>query len=224
MGHRCAPPAGACHAGRAPPARHSPTRPVAPAVAAAANVVDQLADDLSLIDLASLVFNFEARYPHVFIPTPSFASGQATVVSYWLVPSVDQNRFSIAVSPTGTHSIFTMDISRQFADLNTCVFLEVDQHLDQDASAIAAGFRQVQDQILRSFADLANIHPAGQVDPLPFPCEQNPTFVQFLFQGDDLPQRRLIADGDNNHQYPSIVHVVFQAREVLRHRNNYGHH
>jgi hypothetical protein len=117
-----------------------------------------------------------------------------------------------------------MDIPRQFADLNACVFLEVNQHLDQDASAIAAGFRQVQDQILLTFADLANICPAGQVDPLPFPCEQNPTLVQVLFQGDDLLQRRLIADGDNNHQYLSIVRVVFQAREVLCHGNNYGHH
>jgi hypothetical protein len=105
MGCRPAPPAGACHAGRAPPARRSPTRPVAPAAAAAANVVDQLADNLSRIDLASLVFNFEAGFPHVFVPTPSLASGRATVVGYWLVPSVDQNRFSVAVSPTGTHSI-----------------------------------------------------------------------------------------------------------------------
>ena len=83
------------------------------------------------------------------------------------------------------------------------------------ASAIAAGFRQVQDQILRAFSDLANIRPAGQVDPLPFPCDQNPTLVQVLFQGDDILQRRLSADGDNNHQYLSIVRVVFQATEVL---------
>jgi hypothetical protein len=86
MGHRPAPPARACHAGRAPPARRFPTRPVAPAVAAAANVVDQLADDLSHVNLASLVFNFKARYPHIFVPTPSLASGQATVIGYWLVP------------------------------------------------------------------------------------------------------------------------------------------
>jgi hypothetical protein len=173
MGHRPAPPAGACHAGHAPPARCSPTRPVAHAAVAAANFVDQLADDLSRVGLASFVFNFEARYPHVFVPTSSLTSGQATVVSYWLVPSVDQNqnRFSVAVSPTGTHSIFTIDIPRQFANLNARAFLEVDQHLDQDASAIAAGFRQVQDQILCAFADLANIRPAGQVDPLPFLCE-----------------------------------------------------
>ncbi len=144
------------------------------------------------------------------------------MISYWLVPSVDQNRFSIAVSPTGTHSIFTMDIPRQLANLNARVFPAVDQHLNQDASAIAAGFRQVQDQILRAFADLANIYPARQVDPLPFPCEQNPTLVQVLFQGDDLLQHQLIADGDNNHQYFSIMHVVFQVREVLRHGNNYG--
>jgi hypothetical protein len=89
MGRRPAPPAGACRAGHAPPARRSLTRPVAPAAAAAANVVNQLAGDLSRVDLASLVFNFEARYPHVFIPTPSLASGRATVVGYWLVPSVD---------------------------------------------------------------------------------------------------------------------------------------
>ncbi len=93
-----APPAVGC-AGRShvPPARGSPTRPVAPAAATAANVLDQRADDLSCIDLASLVFNFEARYPHVFVLTPLLASGQATVVGYWLVPSVDQNRFSVAV-------------------------------------------------------------------------------------------------------------------------------
>jgi hypothetical protein len=29
---------------------------------------------------------------------------------------------------------------------------------------------------------------------------------------------------DNNHLYLSIVHVVFQAREVPRHGNNYGRH
>jgi hypothetical protein len=117
-----------------------------------------------------------------------------------------------------------MDIPRQFADLNARVFLKVNQNVDQDASAIAAGFCQVQDQILRAFADLANIRPAGQIDPLPFPCDQNPTLVQVLFEGDDLLQRRLSADGDNNHQYLSIVRVVFQATEVLRHGNNYERH
>ena len=133
-----------------------------PVVAAAANV-DQLADNLARVGLGTLVFNFQARYPHVFVRTPSLASGRATVVGYWLVPSVDQTRFSVEVSPTGMHSIFTMDIPRQFADLNARLFLEVNQNVDQDASAIAAGFRQVQDQILRVFADLANIRPAGQM-------------------------------------------------------------
>jgi hypothetical protein len=210
MGCRPAPPAVACRAGCAPPARCSLTRPVVPAAAAAANVVDQLADDLSRVDLASLFFNFEARYTHGFVLTPSLASGQETLVGYWLVPSVGQNRFSIAVSPTRTHSIFTMDIPRQFADLNAHVFLEVDQHLDQDASAIAAGFRQEQDQILRTFADLANIHPAGQVDPLPFPCEQNPTLIQVLFQGDNLLQHWLIADGDNNISISPLCVLCFK--------------
>jgi len=112
------------------------------------------------------------------------------------------------------HSIFTMDIPRQFADLNAHVFLKVNQNLDQDASAIAAGFRQVQDQILRAFADLANIRPAEHIDPLPFLCDQNPALVQVLFQVDDLLQRRLSADGDNNHQYLSIVRVVFQSRSA----------
>jgi hypothetical protein len=114
-GRKPAPPA-AGHAGRAPapPARRSPPRPVAPAAAAAANA-DQLADNLAGVDLGILVFNFQARYPHAFVPTPSLASGRATVVGYWLVPSVDQTRFSVEVSPTGRHSIFTMDIPRQFA-------------------------------------------------------------------------------------------------------------
>ncbi len=65
-----------------------------------------------------------------------------------------------------------MEIPRQFADLKARVFLKVNQNVDRDASAIAAGFRQVQDQILSVFADLANIRPAGQIDPLPFPCDQ----------------------------------------------------
>ena len=117
-----------------------------------------------------------------------------------------------------------MNILRHFADLNTCVFLEVDQHLDKDASIIAAGFHQGQDQLLRVFADLVNILPAGQVGPLPFPCEQNLTLVQVLFQGEDLLQRWLIANGDNNNQYLSIVHVVFQSREMLCHGINYGRH
>ncbi len=61
MSRKPAPPAAGC-AGRAPasPARCSPTRPVAPAVAAAANV-DQLADNMSCVDLGALVFNFQAR-------------------------------------------------------------------------------------------------------------------------------------------------------------------
>jgi hypothetical protein len=82
------------------------------------------------------------------------------VVGYWLVPSMDQTRFSVEVSTEGTHSIFLMNIPRQFADLNSHVFLEVDQVVDQDASAIAAGFRQMQDKIIRLFANLANIQPA----------------------------------------------------------------
>ncbi len=129
--------------------------------------VDQLKDNLARVDLdlVGLVFNFQARYPHVFVLTPSLASGQVTVVGYWLVPSVDQTRFSVEVSPIGMHSIFTMDIPRLFSYLNTRVFLKVDQNLDQDASAIAADFRQVQDQILRAFADLTNIqHPPSWTD------------------------------------------------------------
>jgi hypothetical protein len=74
-----------------------------------------------------------------------------------------------------------MQIPRQFVDVNSRVFLEVDQHQHHDASAIAAGFRQVQDQIICLFADIANIHPTGQVDPLPFPCEQNPMLILLLF-------------------------------------------
>ena len=95
--------------------------------------------------------------------------------------SVDQTRFSVSVevSLTGAYSIFTMDIPRQFADLNTCVFLESNQNFDQDESAITAGFRQVQDQILRAFADLTNIRPAEQVDPLPFPCDQSRKMISF---------------------------------------------
>ena len=81
-----------------------------------------------------------------------------------------------------------MDIFRQFSNLNANALLEVNQNLDQDASAIAAGFCQVQDQILCAFADLANVRPAGQVEPLPFPCDQNPTLMQVLFHGDDLLQ------------------------------------
>jgi hypothetical protein len=115
-----------------------------------------------------------------------------------------------------------MNIPRQFADLNSRVILRVDQVVDQDASAIAAGFRQMQVKIICLFADLANICPARQVDVLPFPCEQNPTLIHLLFQGDKLLLSWLQADGDYNHQYPSIVHVVFQAKDILCHGNNQG--
>ncbi len=67
------------------------------------------------------------------------------MVGYWLVPSIDESSFSVEVSSDGTHSIFSMNIPRQFADLNTLLFLEVDQVADLDASAIASGFRQMQD-------------------------------------------------------------------------------
>jgi hypothetical protein len=77
-------------AGWAAHARCSPPRPaVAPAAAAVANV-DQLAADFARAELDLLSFNFQARYPHIFIPTPPLTSGRATVVGYWLVPSVDQ--------------------------------------------------------------------------------------------------------------------------------------
>jgi hypothetical protein len=111
-----------------------------------------------------------------------------------------------------------MYISGKLTNLNRCVFLQDSQNLNQDASTITAGFFQVQDRILPVFANLTNICPAEQVEPLPFPCEQNPTLVQGLFQGDDLLQSWLQADGENIHQYLSVVRVVFQAREVLRHR------
>jgi hypothetical protein len=117
-----------------------------------------------------------------------------------------------------------MNIPRQFADLKSHVILEVNQVADQDASAIAAGFCQMQDKIICLLANLANIHLAGQVDVLPFPCEQNPMLIQVLFQGDELLSSWVQADDDYNHQYLSIVHVVFQAREILCHRNNHGCH
>ncbi len=66
------------------------------------------------------------------------------MVGYWLVPSIDESRFSVEVSSNGTHSIFSMNIPRQFA-LNMRVFLEVDQVADLDPSAIASGFRQMMD-------------------------------------------------------------------------------
>jgi hypothetical protein len=74
-------------AGRAAHARRSPPRPaVVPAAAAAANV-DQLVANFACAELDSLSFNFQARYLHVFIPTPPLTSGRTTVVGYWLVPS-----------------------------------------------------------------------------------------------------------------------------------------
>ena len=65
-------------AGRAPaPAKRSPKKPptaAAPTVAAPANV-DQLAADFARAELDLLSFYFQARYPHVFIPTPPLTSG-----------------------------------------------------------------------------------------------------------------------------------------------------
>ncbi len=209
-------------AGCAARARGSPPRPaVAPAAAAAADG-DQLAADFAHAELDLLSFNFQARYPHVFIPTPPLTSGRATVVGYWLVPSVDQTRFSVEVSTKKIHSIFSINIPRQFVDLISHVFLKVNQVVDQNASAIAAGFCQMQDKIICLFANLANIHPAGQVDVLPFTCEQNPMLIHLLFQGYNLLSSQLQADGDYNHQYLSIVHVVFQAKDILCHGNNLG--
>ncbi len=63
----------------------------------------------------------------MLIPTPALASGQRTVLGYWLTPTVDQARFSVEVSAGGMHCVFNMHIPRQFAGLNTCVSLEVDQ-------------------------------------------------------------------------------------------------
>jgi hypothetical protein len=207
-------------AGHAAHARRSPPRPAVATAAAAAANVDQLAADFACAELDSLSYNFQARYHHVFIPTPPLTSRRETVVEYWLVPSVDQTRFSVEVSTKGTLSIFLMNIPRRFTDLNSCVFF-FDQVVDQDASAIAAGFCQMQDKIICLFANLANIRPSGQVDVLPFPCEQNPMLIHLLFQGDKLLSSWLQADGDYNHQYLSIVRVVFQAKGILCHGNNH---
>jgi hypothetical protein len=115
-----------------------------------------------------------------------------------------------------------MNIPRQFADLNSRIFLKVDQVVDQGAIDIAAGFCQMQDKIICLCAKLANICLAGQVDALPFPCEQVPMLIHLLFQGDELLSSRLQADGDYNHHYLSIVRVLFQAKDILCHRNNHG--
>ncbi len=219
MGRLPAHAAARCGRGHAaPPARHSPQRPAAPAAAE----VDCLAANFARAGLDFPLFNFQARYPHVLIPTPALASGRRTVVGYWLTPTVDQARFSVEVSANGMHFVFNMHIPRQFADLNARVSLEVDQVLDIDAAAIAAGFCQIQDQIVHLFTDLTNIRPDGQRYSLPFACEQNPMLIQVLFTGDDLLQSQLQAENDFNHQYLSIVRVVFQAREMLCHRINYG--
>ena len=125
-------PAASCigAAGHASHGRSSPTRPaVAPAAAAPVDV-DQLAADFAHAKIDLLSFNFQLRYPHIFIPTLPLTSGQATVVGYWLVPFMNQTRFSVEVSPKGTHSIFLMNIPRQFTDLNLHVFLEVNQVVD----------------------------------------------------------------------------------------------
>jgi hypothetical protein len=135
----CLPAHAAARCGRgcaAPPARRSPQRPAAPAAAE----VDCLVADFARAGLDSLSFNYQARYPHVLIPTPTLASGQRTVVGYWLTPTVDQARFSVEVSADGMHCVFNMHIPRQFANLNACFSLEVDQVLDIDAAAITAGF------------------------------------------------------------------------------------
>ena len=160
-----APPAAGCAGcAPAPHARCSPPRPVALVAAAAANV-DQLVDNLAQVDLGTLVFNFQARYPHVFVSTPSLtlASGQATVVGYWLIPSVDQTRFSVEVSPTGMHSVFNMDIPRQFASLNACVFLEVVQvfikmHLQSQLASAKCR--------IRFYVHLLTLQSSAQLDRL----------------------------------------------------------
>jgi hypothetical protein len=169
-------------AGRAAHARCSPPRPaVAPAAAAAANV-DQLVANFAHAELDLLSFNFQARYPYVFIPTPPLTSGQATVIGYWLVPSVDQTRFSVEVSTKGTHRIFLINIPRQFADLNLHVFLKVNQVVDQDASAIAAGFCKMQDMII---ACLPTLQTSAQLDRLmssPFPVSRIQCSFIFCFR------------------------------------------
>jgi hypothetical protein len=93
-------------AGHAARARCSPPRPAVALAAAAATNVDQHAANFARAELDLLSFNFQARYPHVFIPTPSLTSGRVSVVGYWLVPSVDQTRVSVEVSTKGMHSIF----------------------------------------------------------------------------------------------------------------------
>ncbi len=113
----------------------------------------------------------------MLIPTPALASGQRTVVGYWLTPTVYQARFSVEVSANGMHCVFNMHIPRQFANLNARVSLEVDQILDIDAAAIAAGFCQMQDKIVHLYTDLTNIRPVGQQESLPFACEQNPMLI-----------------------------------------------
>ena len=61
-------------AGRAAPAappvvRRSPPRPAAAAASAPAADVEMLTDNLARANLSSPAFNFQARFPHVFIPT-----------------------------------------------------------------------------------------------------------------------------------------------------------
>ncbi len=51
-----------------------PKKPVAQVAAVAANV-DQLAADFARAELDLFSFSFQARYPHIFIPTPPLTSG-----------------------------------------------------------------------------------------------------------------------------------------------------
>jgi hypothetical protein len=99
------------------------------------------------------------------------------VVGYLLVPSVDQTRFSVEVSTKETRSIFSMNIPRQFADLNSRVFLEVNQVVDQDASALQLVFAKCR---TRLFACLPTLQTSAQLDRLmssPFPVSR----IQHLF-------------------------------------------
>ena len=69
----------------------------------------------------------------------------------------------------------------------------------------------------RFYAHLLTFQTSSQLDRLTlsfFPVRQNHTLVQVLFQGDDLLELWLIADGDSNHQYLSIVGGVCSSNGV----------
>jgi hypothetical protein len=162
-------------------------------------------------------FNFNFRFPCIFMHTVALADGHKIVMGDYLVPTLHVSRFKVNVSANGEEAILSMALPKTFVDMNARSLVEVSTS-NRDEQAFWGAYRKATHDIKSSGLKLDNVHATGQRDTLPFPCQQLPVLMHVLHTGDDLLFEELsnnfMIDSNAKHQMFAFLRVKFISLEL----------